>query len=258
MGAQMDLGLADRVVLITGGSRGIGRATALAFAGEGARVALTYRSASEQAQKVVAEITEMGGEALAVPLDLSEPGSISAAIGTVRQRWGGVDVFIANAVQYPDTPPGAGPAFEDVPAEEWRGLLRRSVEGTIACIQAVLPAMRGRGDGRIVLISSDIARRIALPGTGIYGAAKAALAGLMNGLIAELRGDILVNIVTPGLTMTERNFDEIPLSLRDAATAHTPTGRLSQPEDVARAIVFLGSPANVNITGDNLSVTGGL
>jgi len=254
----MDLGLTDRVVLITGGSRGIGKATALAFAGEGARVALTYRSGNELAHKAVAEIIAMGGKALAVRLDLSEPDSISAGIDTVRKRWGGIDVFIANAVQFPDASPGAGPAFEDVPVEDWQRLLRSSLEGTIACIQAVLPAMRGRGDGRVVLISSDLARRVALPGTGIYGAAKAALAGLMNGLIAELRGDILVNIVTPGLTMTERNLDEIPQSLRDAATAHTPTGRLSQPEDVARAIVFLGSPANSNITGDNLNVTGGL
>jgi len=254
----MELDLADRVVLVTGGSRGIGRVTALMFASEGARVALTYRSASEHAQKVVAEILDMGGAALAIRLDLSEPDSIRAAIDTVRQRWGGIDIFVANAVRFPDTPPGAGPAFEDVPAEEWQGILRGSLEGTVACIQAVLPAMRGRGNGRIVLISSDIARRIAVPGTGIYGAAKAALNGLMNGLIAELRGDILVNIVTPGLTMTERNLDEIPQSLRDAVTAHTPTRRLSQPEDVARAIVFLGSPANVNITGDNLSVTGGL
>ena len=254
----MDLGLADRVVLITGGSRGIGRATALAFAGEGARVALTYRTASEQAQKVVAEIVGMGGEALAVRLDLSEPDSISAAIEAVRRRWDGIDVFVANAVRFPDTAPGASPAFEDVPPEQWRAVLRGSLEGTIACIQAVLPAMRARGDGRIVLISSDLARRVALPGTGIYGAAKAALAGLMNGLVAELRGDILVNIVTPGLTMTERNLEQIPQSLRDVAIAHTPTGRLSQPEDVARAILFLGSPANVNITGDNVSVTGGL
>ena len=254
----MDLGLADRVVLITGGSRGIGRETALAFAREGARVALTYRSASELAEKVVAEIVAIGGEALAVRLDLSEPDSITAAIDTVRRRWDGIDVFVANAVRYPDTPPGAGPAFEDVPVDQWQAVLRGSLEGTIACIQAVLPAMRARGSGRIVLISSDLARRIALPGTGIYGAAKAALTGLMNGLIAELRGDILVNIVTPGLTMTERNLDEIPQSLRDVAIAHTPTGRLSQPDDVARAIVFLGSPANVNITGDNLSVTGGL
>src|SRR5882757_9359171 len=220
----MDLGLADRVVLVTGGSRGIGRAAALAFAGEGARVALTYRSASELAEKVVAEIVAIGGEALAVRLDLSEPDSISAAIDTVRRRWDGIDVFVANAVRYPDTPPGAGPAFEDVPVDQWQAVLRGSLEGTIACIQAVLPAMRVRGNGRIV----------------------------------ERRGDILVNIVTPGLSLTERNLEEIPQSIREVAVAHTPTGRLSQPDDAARAIVFLGSPANVNITGDNVSVTGGI
>lgn len=254
----MDLQYSGRVALITGGSRGIGRASALAFALEGARVALTYRSDSKQAEKVVAEITELGGTAMAIHLDLSELSSINTGIAAVRQRWGGIDVFVANAVQYPDNAPDGSRFFEDVPVDEWRRLLRSSLEGTIACLQAVLPALRDSDSGRIVLISSDLARRPTLPGTAFYSAGKAALTGLMNGLIAELQGAILVNIVTPGMTLTERNFEYLPQAIRDFAIAKTPTGRLSKPEDVARAIVFLASPVNVNITGENLNVTGGL
>ncbi|MFG1703799.1 SDR family NAD(P)-dependent oxidoreductase [Nonomuraea sp. M3C6] len=253
----MDLGLAGKVVFVTGGSRGIGRATAVAFAREGARVAFSYHSDKEEAGVTAAAI---GAEALAVRFDLADPESMGSAVAAVRERWGGIDVFVANAVRWPDSLPDPGRRFEDVPRQEWRDLLRPNVEGAIAGLQAVLPAMRGRPDGRIVLVSSDVARHRGpgTPGLGIYGSSKAALAGLANGLIAELGGDILVNIVTPGFTVTERNLAAMPQRLRDERAAHTPTGRLSTPEDVARAIVFLGSPANGNITGEVLNVTGGV
>lgn len=252
----MDLGLTEKIAFVTGGSRGIGRAAALAFAREGARVAITYRSDQAQADATVAEI---GDGALAVPFDLADPASMASAVDVVRERWGGIDVFVANAVRWPDALPDPERRFEDVPVDEWRGLLRPNTEGMVACLQAVLPAMRGRPDGRIVLISSDVARHRGPghPGLGIYGAGKAALSGLAGGLIAELGGDVLVNIVTPGFTTTERNLALMPQRLRDERAAQTPSGRLSTPEDVARAIVFLGSPANGNITGDTLNVTGG-
>lgn len=194
-----------------------------------------------------------------MPLDLADAASMASAVAMVRQRWGGIDVFVANAVQWPDALPDPQRRFEDVPSQEWRDLVRPNIEGMIAGLQAVLPAMRGRPNGRIVLISSDVARHRGPehPGLGIYGASKAALSGLANGLIAELGGDILVNIVAPGFTVTERNLELMPQRLRDQQAAHTPTRRLSTPDDVARAIVFLGSPANGNITGETLNVTGG-
>lgn len=255
----MDLGLAGKVVFVTGGSRGIGRTTAVCFAREGARVAFTYHSEKEQADTTAAAIEATGGEALPVRFDLDDPESMRSAVAAVRDRWGGIDVFVANAVRWPDALPDPGRRFEQVPQQEWRDLVRPNVEGAIAGLQAVLPAMRGRGDGRIVLVSSDVARHRGPghPGLGIYGMSKAALAGLANGLIAELGGEILVNIVSPGFTVTERNLAAMPQQLRDEQAAHTPSGRLSTPEDVARAIVFLGSPANGNITGETLSVTGG-
>ncbi|MEV4755456.1 SDR family oxidoreductase [Micromonospora sp. NPDC049559] len=256
----MDLGLTGKIVFVTGGSRGIGRATAVAFAREGAHVAFSYQSERGMAEETCAAIAAVGGTALPVRLDLSDPASMTDAVETVRARWGGIDVFVANAVQWPSALPDPERRFEQVPPQEWRDLLRPNVEGAVAVLQAVLPAMRGRRDGRIVLISSDVARHRGpgQPGLGIYGMSKAALTGLANGLIAELGGEILVNIVTPGFTVTERNLAVMPQHLRDRQAAHTPTGRLSTPEDVARAIVFLGSPANGNITGETLNVTGGV
>ena len=255
----MDLGLADKIVLITGGSRGIGRAAALAYAGEGARVAFSYHSDKAQADDTAEAIVKEGGQALAVRLDLADPASMAAAVAEVRERWGGIDVFVASAVQWPSSLPDPKRHFEDTPPEEWRGMLEVNLMGTIATLQAALPAMRGRPDGRIVLISSDVSRRI-FPdraGMGIYGASKAALTGLLCGLVSELGGDILVNIVMPGFTVTERNLERMPQHLRDEQASHTPTHRLPTPEEVARAIVFLGSPANSNITGEVLNVTGG-
>ncbi|HZE39819.1 MAG TPA: SDR family oxidoreductase [Stackebrandtia sp.] len=256
----MDLGLLDKVVVVTGASRGIGRATALAFAAEGARVALTYRARRDAAEAAVAEIAAAGGHGLALRMDLSDPDTIAEAVAAVRDRWGGIDGLVANAVRWPDRLPDPDRHFEDVPVSEWTDLWRPNTEGMIALMQAALPAMRGRADGRIVLVSSDVARHRGPghPGLGIYGAAKASISGLANGLIAELGGDILVNIVAPGLTVTEHNLAAMPQSARDAQIARTPTGRLSTPDDVARAIVFLCSAANGNITGDTVNVTGGI
>jgi 3-oxoacyl-[acyl-carrier protein] reductase len=264
----MDLGLAGRVALITGGSRGIGRATALAYAREGARVAITYASDEQRARATAEEIeagrpaegdeiekARAGGPdaAAALPMDLEDPATIAAAADAVRERWGGLDCLVANAVRWPDP----APRFEDTPAAVWQPAVRANLEGTIATLQAFLPLMRGRPDGRIVLVSSDVARH-GFPGSGFYGAAKAGLGGLMAALIEELRGEILVNVVSPGFTVTERNLELMPQTVRDEVAARTPTRRLSTPEDIAAAAVFLGSPANRNIAGAVLDVTGGL
>jgi NAD(P)-dependent dehydrogenase (short-subunit alcohol dehydrogenase family) len=252
----MDLGLTGKNIFISGGSRGIGRATALAFAGEGARVAISYNSDPAKAEATRDEIAELGVDAMAAHLDLGDLESITSAVQAVSERWQGIDVFVANAVRWPRTIPHPDSRFEELALDEWQSLVRANVEGTFASVQAVLPVMRGRKDSRIVLVSSDVARRGA-PGLQPYGTAKAALDGLAQGLVAELRGHILVNIVTPGLTVTEQNLALMPQSVRDAEIRHTPTGRLSTPENVARAIVFLGSPLNGNITGETINVTGG-
>jgi NAD(P)-dependent dehydrogenase (short-subunit alcohol dehydrogenase family) len=257
MEIDMELGLKGKVAFVTGGSRGIGRATALRFAREGASVAFSYNSDKAAADETVAAIGDKGPESLAVRFDLADVSSMTAGVTQIRDRFGGIDIFVANAVQWASNLPPRNRSFEDVPGDEWTEQIRANLEGTIASLQAVLGLMRGRADARIVLVSSDVARH-SFAGAGFYGASKAALTGLMQGLVAELRGDILVNIVSPGFTVTERNVERMPQGMRDAQGERTPTGRLSTPDDIARAVVFLGSPANRNITGETLSVTGGI
>jgi NAD(P)-dependent dehydrogenase (short-subunit alcohol dehydrogenase family) len=252
----VDLGLQERVAFVTGGSRGIGKAVALAYAREGARVAISYHSNLGQAEGTAEEISRSGGEPLVVRLDLGDFESALTAVQEIVKAWGGIDCFVASAVRWPDVLPDPNRKFEDTPAAEWQTMLRGNIEGTIATLQAVLPAMRDRSDGRIVLISSDIARNGNI-GSAFYGASKAALQGIAASMVAELKGDILVNIVVPGFTTTERNVKNAPEHIRAAQAAKTPTGRLSAPDDIANAVVFLGSPANGNITRGVLNVTGG-
>ena len=253
----MDLGLRGRVVLVTGGSAGIGQATARAFGAEGARVAITYHQHPEGADKTAAEVTAAGGACMTTPMDLGDPSSIAEAVSAVAGAWDGIDVVVANAVEWGVPSWGARP-FEDIPVPEWQRMLRTSLEGAFFLIQAALPVMRRRSWGRIILMSSGSAE-FGLPGEAAYGAAKAGLHGLNRSLARELGpAGILVNVVMPGLTTTERNLRYIPQQVRDALAGQTASGRLPGPEEVAAAVVFLGSAANTNTTGEVVRVTGGM
>ncbi len=241
-----------RVALITGGSRGIGRASALAFASAGASVAITYRQDRDAAQRVVAELCHEGPEALAVPLELGDAASIDNAVATVVERWGGIDTLIANAVQWPTERP-AGGRFENIDPAEWRRLVDANVIGTAATVRAVLPTMRARTGGRIVLMSSSVGDE-GVPGPGPYGVTKSALRGLARTLAWDVgRDGILVNVVNTGFTVTARNLERWPDAMRDAIAARIPSRRLSTPSDVASLVLFLGSPANANMTGEVVS-----
>ncbi|WP_282685743.1 MULTISPECIES: SDR family oxidoreductase [unclassified Streptomyces] len=252
----MDLGLSGRRVLVTGGSSGIGEATARAFAAEGARVALTYRDGAKRAGLLAEELGGGEGRALALPYDLGMPETVEAVVGAVEEHWGGVDVLVANALRRAARR-SPGSHLEDVPAQELGALLEDNLGRTLRTAQLVLPGMRARGWGRIGLVSSHIARDGA-PGQEIYAAGKAALHGFARSLSWDAAPDgVLVNVVSPGLTRTAGVLTDLPVGIRDREQARTPTGRLSAPEDVARALVFLCSAANDNITGSVLDVSGG-
>jgi 3-oxoacyl-[acyl-carrier protein] reductase len=134
--------------------------------------------------------------------------------------------------------------------ERWRTTLRTNLEGTFATVRAALPAMRGRQEGRIVLVSSGLAEE-GMPDGGDYGAAKAGLHGLARSLAWELgRDGILVNVIDTGFTLTERNLGHFSNELRERVSGAVPSRRLSTPEEVARLVVFLGSQANGNISGE--------
>ncbi|MEY9836973.1 SDR family NAD(P)-dependent oxidoreductase [Streptacidiphilus sp. EB103A] len=246
----MDTGLKDRVVLVTGASTGIGAATARAYGAEGARVAITYRNNPQKAEKVAAEVEAAGGQALVVRLDLEELSTVEQAATTVIEHWGGIDVLVANAVRWGgDGPPDPSIRFEDVPLSEWEAMINANLVGAAAQVRAVLPSMRARGWGRIVLISSSVAEE-GVPGPGPYGTAKSGLYGMARSLAWEGgRDGILVNVVAPGFTLTDSR-PNIPQFVTDALAAATPSRRLSDSDDVARIIVFLGSGANGNLTGE--------
>jgi 3-oxoacyl-[acyl-carrier protein] reductase len=254
----MDLGLSKRVAIVTGSSQGIGRATALALGREGARVAITYKEHPEKAAEVAQAIAHMGGEALTVGLDLGSAESIHQATRSVLERWGNIDILVNNAVQWGTRPPWNAPLFEEVPIEEWTRLYRTNSEGAYLAIQNVLPAMRRQAWGRIVNISSGIAVD-GFAGSGPYAAAKAALHGLTRTLCKELGpAGILVNVVMPGLTLTERNAARLPAELRAQVEQNSPIRRVLPPEEVAPMIVFLCSAANTAVTGEIIRASGGI
>jgi 3-oxoacyl-[acyl-carrier protein] reductase len=245
----MDLGLRGRTAMVTGGSNGIGRAAAEAFAAEGANVVLTYHSDEAAASDLVHLVRSEGGRAIAVPLALEDRASIGAAAQAAVDAFGGVDVLVANAVRWPSQMPAQG-RFENIDADYWRAMLAANVEGTVATIAAVLPSMRERGWGRIVLVSSSVAEE-GVPGPSPYGVSKSAYMGIARQLAWDVgRDGILVTVVGTGFTVTERNLARFPDRTREAVAAHSPSRRLSRPEDVARLIVFLGSEGNANITGE--------
>ncbi len=211
----MELGLAQRVVLVTGSSSGIGRATALAFGREGAHVGITYRSQRQQAEETARRVIEAGGQAVVVPYDLAREETIKEAVETVGQQWGHIDVLVNNAVQW-GTLEDMSKRFEEVPMSSWKPTLDLQLSGVYHTLQQVVPLMRARGWGRIVNVSSNVAED-GIPGAGAYAAAKAGLHGLTRVLARELGPvGILSNVVMPGFTLTERNQDQFPQAMQAA------------------------------------------
>lgn len=245
--------LQDRVVLVTGSSSGIGRATAVAFGQEQARVAITYHSNRNGAEETADRVREASGDAFVVQYDMTDGESIDAAVQAVVDHWETITVLVNNAV-----PSGLHPTpFEDIQLAEWQRLVQGIQDGVFHTVQAALPAMRTDDWGRIINISSSSAE-IGSRNMAPYATAKAGVHGLTRVMATELgEEEILSNVVMPGMVLTEKNLEQVPQSDRETIAEQTPSKCITTPEDVADLVVFLGSTANGNINGAVIPVTGG-
>ncbi len=256
----MDLGLRDRAVLITGATANIGAATAVAFAREGARVALTYAHNKEGAEATARLVEKAGGKAYVLPFDLDRPDDARQVVADVSDHWGGLDVLVNNAVLWADSGPGPmETGFADTPG--WERLLHANLTGHMRVIHCAVPILCKSSAGRMVTLSTSVIRR-GVPGAAIYTAAKAGLHGLTRSLAWEVGNHgVMVNLVLPGWTIDGAPMpDPLPPDLQfliDEHKKNTPTGRLTSSRHVADTIVFLCSAANGSITGEAVWVTGG-
>ncbi len=258
----MDLGLKGKVVLVTGASRGIGRAIALAFAGEGCRLALASRAPAVLAA-VAEEVEGLGAEARHWGTDVTDPTQVETLVENVCRAWGGIEVLVNNA--------GGGylKAFEAVSDEEWERVVNLNLFSAIRLTRAVLPHMKERGGGQIINIAA-LSGRVPRLGQIASNVAKAGLINFTESLAAEVaRHGIRVNAVCPAAILTERWQERVARygkehglpferAMTELAGKAIPLGRFGLPEEVASAVVFLASERAGFITGVSIFVDGGM
>ncbi len=248
--------LDNKVAAITGGGGGIGGATCRRFVQEGARVAVLDRDLAA-AQRTAEHIAKEGGSALALACDITDRDTVDAAVQRIANEWGGIDILVNNAgwdVFKPFT--------KTVPAE-WDKLIAINLTGALHMHHAVLPGMAARKQGRIINIASDAAR-VGSSGEAVYAACKGGLVAFSKTIAREhARHNITVNVVCPGPTDTALFADYKqgagnPEKLEEAFRRAIPLGRIGQPQDLPGAILFFASDDAAYVTGQVISVSGGL
>ncbi|MFC7793885.1 SDR family NAD(P)-dependent oxidoreductase [Streptomyces cinereoruber] len=246
----------DRVVLVTGAGSGLGRAVALAFAAEGAKVVAAGRTA-ETLEETVALIGAAGGTAAAVTADVTDADSTRELVRRTVELFGGLDVAVNNAGIFR----GGGHSAADLPLEDWKALLDVNVTGVLHALQAEVAHMRAHGGGAIVNVSSNLGAHVRVPGVSGYQVSKAAVSALTRAAALDHIGDgVRINAVSPGAS-------ESTMSLRPGETeaerevrmkGESPLGRISSAAEVAAAVLYLASDAAGSAVGTDLVVDGGV
>ena len=243
--------LQDKVAIVTGAGRGIGKAIALSLAAEGAKVVVNYSRSAEAAVQVVAEITEAGGEALAVQADVSDQAQVEALVKATQERFGRVDILVNNAGITRDK------LILRMSVEDWDTVLNTNLRSAFLCVKAVAPLFVKQRGGVIVNVGSVIGK-VGGAGQANYSASKAGLVGLTKSLAKELGSrNVRVNAVAPGFIETEMT-EVLKADFKEAILKQIPLARLGKAEDVARTVAFLCSEDAAYIQGEVISIDGGL
>ncbi|MFJ7730470.1 3-oxoacyl-[acyl-carrier-protein] reductase [Lysinibacillus sp. NPDC097231] len=243
--------LEGKVAVVTGASRGIGRAIALKLADAGAKVVVNYSGSQTKAEEVVAIIQENGGEAIAVQASVSKTEEVSALMDAAVKTFGSLDILVNNAGITRDN------LLMRMKEDEWDDVLDTNLKGVFLCTKAVTRQMMKQRAGRIINISS-IVGVAGNAGQANYVAAKAGVIGLTKTTAKELASrNILVNAIAPGFIETEMT-DQLPEDIKQGMLTQIPLAKLGQPEDIAKAVVFLASDDANYMTGQTLHIDGGM
>jgi 3-oxoacyl-[acyl-carrier protein] reductase len=248
---ERKMSLRDKVAVVTGSSRGIGRAIALRLASLGARVVVNYRTNAEAAQEVVEAIGALGGQAMAIQADVGDAEDAKRLIKAAQTTYGGLDILVNNAGTTRDT------LLARMSEDEWNLVINTNLKGAFNCTKAAIRPMMRQRYGRIVSITS-VAGLAGNPGQANYAAAKAGLVGFTKAVAKEVGSrNITVNAVAPGFIPTDLTAS-LPQELVEKAIEMTPLGRPGTSEEIANAVAFLVSDEASYITGVVLRVDGGL